>query len=91
MAMLRKNGDMNFKKVTKEQFDLFVQIYPEKLDYHVTHICEPPLGSYNDFSVGKKWPDSMVAKIVLNESMKGHPAYHGEPNDYFIINNSNAK
>lgn len=75
---------MKFNKVSKDEFAAFIKSFPAKLGYDVTGICEPPLASYNDFRNGKVWPESMVAKIILNESMKGHPAYHGEPNEYLI-------
>ena len=75
---------MSFIKVSEEEFDAFIKGHPRKLSYDVTGICEPPLGSYNDFRTGKVWPDSVVAKVVLNEAMSGHPAYKGEPNDYYI-------
>ena len=73
-----------FKKVTKVEFYAFIKEYPIKLEYDVTGICEPPLGTFNDFRSGKMWPESVVAKITLNEIMKRHPSYHGEPNDYYI-------
>ena len=72
------------KTVSKEEFDKFVKSYPNKLEWDVTGICEPPYGSYNDFSEGKIWPDSVVASVIMNETMKGHPAYKGELNEYKI-------
>jgi hypothetical protein len=75
---------MEFTKVTKEEFEQFLKLYPNSLNRDITGICEPPLMSYNDFTYGHFWPESMVAKCILNEDMKGHPAYQGEPNDYYI-------
>lgn len=51
-----------FKKVTKDEYIRFVRNYPARLVFDLTAICEPPMGSYNDFSDGKEWPESMVAK-----------------------------
>jgi len=57
-----------WKKVDKEEFEQFLIDYPKsRLEWDCTGICEPPLGSYNDFSDGKVWPESMVAKIVMDE------------------------
>ena len=73
-----------FKKVNKEEFDAFVKSFREELYYDVCHVCDPPLSSYNDFSEGKVWPESIVAKVVLWEAMADHPAYKGEENEYQI-------
>ena len=51
-----------FKKVTREEYFAFIRDYPNKLVFDCTGICEPPMGSYNDFTDGKKWPESIVAK-----------------------------
>lgn len=63
---------------TKEKFYAFVKSYPRKLERDVTAICEPPLLTYNDFTLGR-WPKSMVAKCVLNEDYDPKV-----PNKYFI-------
>lgn len=73
-----------WKKVQKAEFDSFISDYPRRLEKDVTGICEPPMLSYNDFSDEKIWPESMVAQISLNTSMKGHPDYQGEPDDYYL-------
>lgn len=41
--------------------------------------------SYNDFSDGKIWPESMIAKVILNTEMKDFPGYQGEPDDYYLV------
>jgi len=70
-----------YKKVTKEQFDKFVKEYPSELVWDVAGMYEPPLGSHNDFSEGKKWPESMVTKVVLYNGS----SYHGGKNrEYYI-------
>lgn len=74
-----------FKKVDKETYLNFLADYPKELIVDITGICEPPLKTWNDFSNGKVWPESIVAKVVLNESMKGHPCYQGESNDYYVL------
>jgi len=55
-----------FKQVSKDDFYAFVKAWPNKLEWDVTGICEPPLGSYNDFSNGKVWPESIVARISMD-------------------------
>jgi hypothetical protein len=77
-------SDRTWKKVSPEEFDAFVSGYPKQLVPDVTGICEPPMKSLNDFSDGNVWPESMVAKVVLNTAMRGHPAYKGEPDDYYL-------
>ena len=72
---------MEFKKVTKEEFDEFVKNYPNDLDWDVCGISEPPLGSYNDFSDGKTWPDSMVTKVLFYD---GSDYHEGKTKEYYI-------
>lgn len=75
----KKEGE--FTQVSKERFTEFVKNYPNKLVYDATGICEPPLGSYNDFTGGHVWPESMVAKIKLYDGSE----YHGfKQPEYFI-------
>lgn len=73
------------KLVSKEEFESFVKNYPVKLEWDVTTICEPPLGTYNDFSEGKVWPGSVVASVRFNEEMVGYSSYAGELNEYKIM------
>jgi hypothetical protein len=54
-----------FKQVEHDEFIQFISKFP-MLKYDVTGICEPPMGTYNDFIGGKIWPDSVVAKVSLN-------------------------
>ena len=54
-----------FKKVSKEEFKKFIEEYPNELKTDIARICEPPLLSYNDFTIADKWPDSIVAKVIL--------------------------
>jgi hypothetical protein len=54
-----------YTEVNREDFVEFVHSYPRVTDYDVTRISDPPIGSYNDFSDGKVWPDSVVAKEVM--------------------------
>jgi hypothetical protein len=49
------------KTVTKEEFEQFIATYPRSLDRDVAMMCEPPVVTYNDFSLGD-WPESIVAR-----------------------------
>jgi hypothetical protein len=78
---------MKYRNVTKEEFDKFVAAYPRPLVKDVCGIPQPPVLSYNDFSMGK-WPESIVAQVQLFESGskdEGHP-YPWEPNTYSLLN-----
>ena len=57
---------MKYKQVSRDEFFSFVKSWPRSLEWDVAGMCEPPLGSYNDFSDGKVWPESMVAKIIMD-------------------------
>jgi hypothetical protein len=72
------------KSVEKDEFDKFISSYPKPLVRDIARMCEPPMLSYNDFSDGAQWPESIVAKVIMQTAMKGHPCYKGEPDEYFI-------
>lgn len=48
------------KSVTEVEFDKFLKEYPKKLTRDYNQIYEPPLISFNDFSLGD-YPESVVA------------------------------
>lgn len=75
---------MNWKQVSREELEAFVAKYPNALDVDVNGICEPPVRSWNDFLGGNAWPESMVAREILEERMDGHPAYKGEKNTFWL-------
>lgn len=72
------------KQVSKEEFFKFVKKYPRKLEWDVCGICDPPLGSYNDFSDGKVWPESIVSKVKMGKSMYGFYKTKEENDKYCI-------
>ncbi len=67
----------SFTEVSQLKFVNFLAQYPRKLELDTTGICEPTMRSYNDFSDGVVWPQSMVAKVKLN---------HDGPFQYYIRN-----
>ena len=62
------------KKVTKEEFNEFLNKYPRRLTCDVCGISDPPAISYNDFKLADRWPYSIVANTW---------AYDDDPNGYF--------
>lgn len=60
-------------KTSKENFLKFIKNYQNKLIVDVFYANDPPLITYNDFSLGK-WPESIVASTYL---------YSDDPNDLF--------
>jgi hypothetical protein len=62
------NNEREWKKVSITELRAFIQTYPVYLEYDCTGICEPPMRSWNDFSHGKVWPESMVAKQFEGEA-----------------------
>lgn len=60
-----------FTLVRKEQFFKFLSDN-QPLEQSTHRICEPVMVSYNDFSSGKIWPESMVARCWLDYD-KGFP------------------
>ncbi len=55
-----------WRKISKEEFIIFLDNYPGNLEYDWTGISHPPICSYNDFTRGK-WPESMVARFAPHE------------------------
>lgn len=61
------------KRVSKLEFENFIDAYQNELEFDCCGISDPPLITYNDFSLGK-WPDSIVAQTH---------AYSDDENDYY--------
>ncbi len=66
---------MNLRECTKEELLAFVASYPRPLERDVYGAHEPPLVTFNDFTLGK-WPDSVVASFSA-----GMPADKNAPPD----------
>ena len=52
-----------YTEIDRLRFLNFIEALKEqnfRLEYDCCGIYEPPLCSYNDFSEGKKWPESIV-------------------------------
>jgi hypothetical protein len=68
------------KIVSKKEFYTFIKNYPSILEKNICGFCEPALLTYNDFSNGKVWPESVIASIKLNEN----DSRSSEKNEYKI-------
>lgn len=75
------------KKVTKEEFEEFVNKYPRRLERDWCGISEPPLITYNDFELANRWPYSVVARTWDYTNTPYNIAYTDEEKHYYIIVN----
>jgi len=64
------------KQVSQREFEEFIQGYQKPLKKDWSAMFMPPFISYNDFSDGKVWPQSVVAFI------KDH---HDQEKEYFVF------
>lgn len=54
--------------VEKDEFFRLLMKYPmSKLTENIVRIVSPEVRSFDDFSDGKKWPESTVAQEILKE------------------------
>ena len=80
---------VKFIEVTHDEYVAFIKNWPNKLEFNCAGIFEPPLGSYNDFSNGKVWPESIVAKEVREWLGPNNIKDFSEPGKfwrYYILN-----
>jgi hypothetical protein len=63
-------------RCTKQEFDDFIAGYPNRLEINVVGMCIPEMVQYNDFSDGKKWPESVAAQY--QSEMVGNYRYTGK-------------
>ena len=61
------NVEPVFKKVTKQEYEKFINTYPRNLVMNAYGVCEPPLITANDFELAPMWPFSIVAKTWANQ------------------------
>ncbi len=69
---------------TKEELEAFVAAYPRKLDRDVFGASEPPLVTFNDFTLGV-WPDSVVAKFHAGDDPSATERYYGPASGFKIL------
>ena len=76
------------KKVSKTEFQEFINNYPRKLERDVCGVCDPPVVTYNDFKLANRWPYSVVARTWMYEDDPQHYYYMPEEErDYQIMEN----
>jgi len=68
------------KAVTEEEFREFIEKYPRELDFRTIMICDPPIGEYNDFTLGRP-PNSIVAYFTYGEDK---PTSNPNNNNFMI-------
>lgn len=74
-------------KVKEERFKEFINNYSKLLESNLSRIPEPNIIFYNDFSDGKKFPESVVAKIDLDwmgPNGEVDMVEHGKFYEYYI-------
>jgi hypothetical protein len=71
------------KKVTKEEFEDFIKNYKNKLEIDINGAFEPPIKTYNDFSLGN-WPESVVAFVRMGKLTYGYFKTKEENDKYCI-------
>ena len=54
------------RKVTVDEMNAFLKAYPNQLVQDVALMYEPPLLTFNDFTDGSVWPESVVVSVILN-------------------------
>lgn len=78
-----KENIQKFEQVSKEYFESFITSHPNQLTISISGIPEPPVRFYDDFTTGKRWPESTVAKVKLYDGSEYH---EGKQPEYFILN-----
>lgn len=73
-----------YRKVSKAEFDSFLSNYPKPLEHNACHISDPPTCSYNDFSNGKIWPESIVAKYRPDDRSQTITYFLRAEEDHFL-------
>ena len=62
VRVIPKEVMKKWQDVDENTFNDFVKNYPTGLVYDYCAIREPPMSSFNDFSKGEIWPESMAAR-----------------------------
>ena len=76
------------KQVSKQEFIEFINHYPRRLDVDCWGACEPPLLSYNDFTLANRFPYSIVAStFAYDDDPSGYYYAPEESRTYTIVSN----
>lgn len=71
-------------KTTEAEFNAFIKRYPRKLVTDVAGMYEPPVLTFNDFELAPKWPESVVANVILYADSYPNADGSTRPNEYFV-------
>ena len=63
------------RQVTKEEMLAHVAAWPRPLKIDVLGTFDPPLITYNDFTLGK-WPDSVIASLFDDNGVESGWTIH---------------
>lgn len=73
----------NFTECTEFELKEYIRKYPRELVKDICGTFEPPLVTYNDFTLGK-WPNSIVARYFDGYPENSLPPFTGGPNGFMI-------
>lgn len=81
---MTKRIENQFRSVSKEELENFVNSYPRDLETDLNRIVEPWLISFNDWTLGN-WPESVVAMYKSGDPPGTAPSWGwGPPSDFKI-------
>lgn len=80
----------DFMEVTEDELKAFIQGYGKPLEKDVFRALEPPLVTYNDFTLGN-WPESIVAKYFMGDPPESSDAYYGPASGFSVRKSMFAK
>ena len=76
------------ERVTKAEYEDFINKYPRRLDVDCCGICEPPLITHNDFELANRFPYSVIAKTwYYSDDMTDLYYEPEEEREYYIMTN----
>jgi len=73
----------DFRDCSKKEMIAFIKDYPRQLERDVAGMFEPPLVTFNDFTLGN-WPESVVAKYHLEIRADNAPGWGCDEGGYQI-------
>jgi hypothetical protein len=69
-----------WKQISQDEFQMFLDSYQIVLHGNINGIFEPPRWEFHDFSDGKVSPESMVGFVKMNDESYPPP----KPREYFL-------
>lgn len=75
---------MSYEQVSKDIFEVFIKIYPRKLNLHRVNFCTPSVLEWHDFSIGKP-NDNPSSKVAYRVDVEGSQGDDGSGDKYYIV------